>query len=159
MKPKRTWVVIADGGEAKVFESQGLNSDLVPVDDMTMAIELPASRDILADRPGRSYESQGRARHAIENATDPHRELKREFAKTVANALAACLTKKRFDRLVIVAPPSVLGDLRDELPKRVRAKVAAELGKDLVKTPHCELPDHLEEALGPQYERSKGQRY
>ena len=49
--------------------------------------------------------------------------------------------------------------MRDELPKRVRAKVAAELGKDLVKTPHCELPDHLEEALGPQYERSKGQRY
>jgi protein required for attachment to host cells len=148
MKRKRTWVLIADGGHAKVFESLGPASDLVPVEGMAFSAELPANRDILTDRPGRSFESQGRARHAKENPSDPHRDLKRAFARKLAGILEAELAAKRFDRLVLVAPPPMLGDLREALSAKVRAKVAAELAHDLVKTPHAELPKHLEGALG-----------
>jgi protein required for attachment to host cells len=147
MKRKRTWVLIADGGHAKVFESLGPGSDLVPVGDMTFSADLPANRDILTDRPGRDFESHGRARHAMENRSDPHRTLKREFAQKLGTILEARLADKRFDRLVIVAPPSMLGDLRDVLPKGVLGKVAAELAHDLVKTPHSELPGHLKGVL------------
>ena len=153
MKPTRTWVVIADGGRAKVFESHGPKSDLAHIDDMDLEAELPPNRDILADRPGRVIESHGRARHAIENSTDPHKALKREFASMLGDSLAVSLAKKRFDRLVIVAPPPVLGDLRDVLSKRVKARIVAELGKDLVKTPRSELPRHLEDVLGHQVDR------
>lgn len=31
MSSERTWVLIADGGHARVFEAQGNRSDLVPV--------------------------------------------------------------------------------------------------------------------------------
>ena len=147
MKPKRTWVLIADGGHAKVFESEGPGSDLAPVQGMVFSAELPANRDILTDRPGRDFESHGRARHAMENRSDPHRALKREFATKLGGILEAKLAEKRFDRLVLVAPPPALGDLRDVLPKSVRTKVTAELAHDLVKTPHSELPRHLEGVL------------
>jgi protein required for attachment to host cells len=148
MKPKRTWVLIADGGNAKVFESERPGSDLTQVEGMTLTADLPANRDILTDRPGRTHESQGRARHAKENPSDPHRELKRAFARRLAGILEARLAEQRFDRLVLVAPPATLGDLRDALPKSVKARVTAELAHDLVKTPHSELPGHLEGVLG-----------
>ncbi len=147
MKPKLIWVLIADAGEAKVYESQGPGFELVPVDDMTFAAEMPASRDILADRPGRSFDSAGPGRHAMEAQSDPHRELKRTSARTLADSLETGLQKKRFDRLILVAPPQMLGDLRDALSKQVQAKVAVELGKDLVRTPERELPHHLHDAL------------
>jgi protein required for attachment to host cells len=149
MKPKRTWVLIADGGHAKVFETEGSTSDLAPVSDMAFSAELPANRDILTDRPGRSFESQGRARHAKENRSDPHRELKRDFARKLGGMLETKLADKRFERLVLVAPPVTLGDLREALPTAVRAKVVAELAHDLVRTPHHELPEHLKDVLGP----------
>ncbi len=148
MKRKRTWVLVADGGHAKVFQSEGRNSELVPVEGMIFSADLPANRDILTDRPGRAFESQGRAHHAKENPSDPHRELKRAFAKKLAGILEAGLVEKRFDRLVVVAPPATLGDLRDALAKRVHGKVVAELAHDLVKTPHGELAGHLEDLLG-----------
>jgi protein required for attachment to host cells len=149
MKPKKTWVLIADGGHAKVFESEGPASGLTPVSDMVFSVDLPANRDILTDRPGRDYESHGRSRHAMENRSDPHRQLKRDFAKKLGGILETKLVEKRFDRLVLVAPPVALGDLRDVLPKAVQAKVVAELAHDLVKTPHHELPSHLKDVLGP----------
>ena len=150
MKRKRTWVLIADGGHAKVFESEGPGTELAPVQGMIFSVDLPANRDILADRPGRGHEFHGPGRHAIENRSDPHRALKREFAQKLGGILEAKLAEKSFDRLVLVAPPPALGDLRDVLPKSVLAKVTAELAQDLVKTPHSELPSHLEGVLGGQ---------
>ena len=42
---------------------------------------------------------------------------KRAFAKSVGKALEARLGEGRFERLVVVAPPPALGDLRQALPK------------------------------------------
>ena len=74
-------------------------------------------------------------RHAIEPRIDPHRELKRDFAKELAEMLDKRLSEKAFDRLVIVAPPKALGDLRAALSAQVKPLVYAELDKDLVKIP------------------------
>jgi protein required for attachment to host cells len=147
MKPIRTWVLVADGGHAKVLEHLGTSSGLVALEDMVFAVELPRTHDLLTDRAGRSVESQGRTRHAIQSPTDPHRELKRAFAKKIGVILQAKLTQGKFDRLVLVAPPPALGDLRSLLPKSVRAKVSAELAHDLVKTPKHRLWSHLEGIL------------
>lgn len=147
MKSERTWIVIADGAHAKVLERSAEKPTLRTVDGLTVSIELPASRDMLTDRPGRSFESHGRARHAKESRSDPHRELKRSFAKHLAGLLKTNLADKRYERLVLVAPPATLGDLRDALVKTVRARVVAELGQDLVKTPHNQLRRHLADVL------------
>jgi hypothetical protein len=61
MNSKRTWVLIADGGHASVFEAQANHPVLTPVEEMTFSAKLPANRDILTDRPGRAFESQGPA--------------------------------------------------------------------------------------------------
>lgn len=146
-KPTRTWVLIADGSRAKVVHVARAGGRFLQVDDMTLSIDLPKSGDLLADRPGRTFDSVGAGRHAKENTADPHRELKRTFAGTVVHQLRRAMLARRFDRLILVAPPSFLGDLREELPKDLRNKVAGEVNSDLTNMPEQELHAHLADVL------------
>jgi protein required for attachment to host cells len=83
----------------------------------------------------------------MEPHADAHRELKKKFARQLADALAAELERKSYDHLVIVAPPVALGDLREALSEPVRAKVTGEVPKDLTKTPDPEVAGHLADVL------------
>ena len=78
-----TWLLVADASRAKVFESSSARKAVHALDDMTLAEDLPKSRELLTDRPGRTFDSVGGGRHAKENPSDPLRQRKREFAKKV----------------------------------------------------------------------------
>jgi protein required for attachment to host cells len=147
MKRDRTWIVIADGAHVAAMETVTGNPQLHRVDEMFFSTELPRTHQLVSDREGRSFESQGNTRHAKEGRTDPHRELKRQFAGKIAAALRAKLREARFDHLILIAPPVTLGDLRAALPKAVRDRVRAELPQDLVKLPPSKLRRHLQAAL------------
>ena len=147
MKSERTWVVIADGAHAKVLQFTPEKPRLEPVKDIAFTIDLPATHDLVSDRPGRVFESHGYASHAKAPRSDPHRELKRSLAHKIADALQTSLADQRYEKLVLVAPPVTLGDLREALAKGVRACVTAELAQDLVKIPASQLQDHLADVL------------
>jgi protein required for attachment to host cells len=57
------------------------------------------------------------------------------------------LAERAFDRLVLVAPPATMGDLRASLSEQVRARVSAELVADLTKVPINKLDQHLAEVI------------
>jgi protein required for attachment to host cells len=105
------------------------------------------THELVSDREGRSHSSVGPGRSAIEAQSDPHRELKRKFAHQLAEELAQGLQRKAYDRLIVVAAPSTLGDLRTALAPAVRAKVTGEVAKDLTKTPDAEVAGHLKDVL------------
>lgn len=143
MQKTRTWVLVADAGNARVLETEGLGQALQPVSGMHWSQELPRSSELGHDRLPRGHESVGPGRHAVEPKSDPHRELKRTFAKDIAARLVAAAEAKSFERLIIVAPPVMLGDLRQELPRAVKDRTAAEIAKDLVAVPDHEIRKHL----------------
>src|SRR5687767_7572247 len=87
-KPIRTWVVIADAARARVFETRGKGTGLTAVDGLALETELLPNRELVSDRPGRSFESVGGTRHAMEGS-DPHREQKRQFARRIVNVVEA----------------------------------------------------------------------
>lgn len=142
MNTPKTWILIADGGHARVLETLGIGNPLIAADGWPIHKDLPPNRDIESDRPARTQESVGAARHAVP-AGDPHRELKRSFAHDIADRLEASLAANAFGRLIVVAPPTTLGDLRQALSNAVAATVAAEVAKDLVKVPNPEVRSHL----------------
>ncbi len=146
MKPVRTWILIADGAHGRLFENRGHGKGLEAVSEEFEADHRP-DHEIVDDRLGRTFESASSARHAITPRHDPHRELKRDFAERLAKLLDKRRQERAFDRLIIVAPSKVLGDLRKALSESVRELVTAELDKDLTKTPVAELPAHLAVAL------------
>jgi hypothetical protein len=75
MKPTRLWILIADGGRARVVLNSGPGRGIEQVTGLIFDAELPPSHDIGADRPGRTHESMGKTRHAIEPQSDPHQQL------------------------------------------------------------------------------------
>lgn len=143
MKPIRTWVLIADAARARVFENTGKGTGLTLVQDMTLDAEVLPSHELGADRPGRSFDSVGSGRHAMESPSDLNREQKRHFARRIAVAIADRQARRSFDRLMLVAPPVTMGDLRTALPDKVKTVVTGEVVADLTNTPISELPAHL----------------
>ena len=147
MKATRTWVLIADGARARILENLGPGRGLISVEGMVFHGDHSATHDLVTDRQGRSFSSQGPGRSAIEVHTDPHRNLKTKFASRLAEALTIGLDQHAYDRLVIVAAPVTLGDLRAAIPDRVRSKIVGEVAQDLTKTPNGEVATHLEHVL------------
>ena len=142
-----TWIVIADGSRAKVFKNEGPGTGLVPALDEDLVGSKLATRDINADKPGRTFDSADVRRHSKEPPTDPHRHMKDEFAHHVADVLRTHALDNSYDKLVIVAAPQALGDIRKHLDKAAKEKVVAEMDKDLMWVPVDELASHLGDAV------------
>ena len=77
----------------------------------------------------------------------PRRRSRSTRARELAERLEEAAHAHRFDKLVLVAAPKTLGDLRELLPDPVKTKVVAEIDKDLTKVPLRDLPRHLEAVL------------
>jgi protein required for attachment to host cells len=147
MKPTRTWVLIADGARARVLKNDGPGQGLTALEGLVYHGDHSATHDLVADREGRSFSSHGPRRSAIDSRSDPHRDLKTKFAHQLADVLAQGLEQNSYDRLIIVAPPVTLGDLRSAISDRVRAKIVGEVAHDLTKIPNGEVAEHLKDVL------------
>ncbi|MGA8758191.1 MAG: host attachment protein [Stellaceae bacterium] len=141
------WVVIADAGRARVFELDAKGA-LVRTPIREMEAETAPSRELGSDRPGRTFDSAGQGRHAEEPPTDPHRYEKRRFADELAGFLEDARKQDLVGQLFIVAPPQMLGDLREEFSGELKKFVKAELPKDFSMLPPHQLEQHLNEILG-----------
>ena len=143
-----TWILIADGAKARVLAQDKAFEQLKPAFEQEEFTGTTAqSKEIASDRPGRSFDSGGQGRHAMEPPTDPQRYAKYEFARELAERLEDAVHARRFEALVLIAAPKTLGDLRELLPEAVKAKVVAEIDKDLTKVPLRDLPKHLGSVL------------
>jgi len=150
MKPKKTWIVIADGMHARILRQDKRGAPLTPALDQELYD--PAvhgfSRDLKSAAPGRAFDSgSGGARHSMEPRVDPKTLEKQNFAKRVAELINDAASRKTFDQLVLVAPPKTLGELRTQLGEPAKKVLIGEIHHDLVKTPIHELPQHLSEVL------------
>lgn len=147
MKPIRTWVLICNATGARIVEQNGVRGDLVEVAGTEFNDTHIHNRDIVADRPGRSFDSEGSGRHAMSPSSDPQKLREQAFLAELADFAANQHADGRFDRLIVVASPSALGYLRSILSDAVRHAISAELAKDLTKVPNSQLAQHLESVL------------
>jgi protein required for attachment to host cells len=143
MQKKVTWILVADGARARVLMNQGIGKGLEPAVNGEMVHALPPTRELGTDRPGRSQQRGTSGRHAFEPHVDWHRFEKEKFSKEMAGLLDAAAERGAYDRLVLIAPPRTLGDLRSALGAKARGKIHAEVDKDLTHVTMQELPDYL----------------
>lgn len=147
MKATVTWILIADGATAKVFEHTGPGRGLQAVDDLMFEQTPMKAGEIMADRPGRAFASTGPGRSAMEPSSDPVAVRERQFVEGVADVLEQRRQSHAFDRLIVVAAPTALGDLRPAFSKALRDTIVAELPKDLTKLPTAQLSQHFADLL------------
>jgi protein required for attachment to host cells len=146
MKPIVTWVLVADGNQAKVFEHGGPGKGLITVEGLKFEQEPLRAQDINSDRPGRHKGGGIGSRSGMEQS-DPVQVREERFVKSVAEQLEVMRQQGRFDRLIIAASPSALGDIRPALSDGVKDAVVAELPKDLTNVPSPQLERHFETLL------------
>lgn len=136
------WVVVADGEKALILRNEG---DAVYPNLQVfreMRDDNPPTHEQGTDRPGRMPNIGGRHRSAVEE-TDWHRIEKERFAAEIAERLYKLAHRGAFKKLIVVAPPTVLGDLRKELHKEVSDRIVAEVPKTLTNHPIDEIEKHL----------------
>ncbi len=142
----RLWIVVADGGQARVLgiaaDRRGLNA----LREMTSVDAHRRSQDLASDRPGRSFESANPTRHAIAPRQDPHEEARERFISQLALMLSEDNRAGQFDELILIVAPGLSGTLRDALDEPTRARVRETLVKDLTKVPAHEIHARLVEA-------------
>jgi protein required for attachment to host cells len=83
------------------------------------------------------------AHHATGGERRPRKIQAQRFARRIATELGKAGRAKRFDRLVLMAAPSFLGQLRAALPAAMRKLVVAEVNRDLVHQTVAEVRSHL----------------
>ncbi len=145
-----TWVLVADGEKALFLRNDvdEANPDLnvVRIEEQ----ENPSDYDQSANRPGRMHDGgTPHSRSAYED-TDWHELAKERFAAEMADILYKQAHKGKFERIVLVAPPQVLGEMRDHLHKEVQDKVVAEVDKTLTNHPIDKIEALLRKELDPQ---------
>ncbi len=148
----RIRIVVADRAEAIFYDTTSLQDRPTEIGHITDPAARLHDRDLVSDRPGRSYESVGGARHAIERENDAHQQEAIRFARRVARRLDAARRKDEFEDLIVIAGPPFLGLMRKALSRPTRARVVHEINKDLVHSPVEALRRHLPESaveLGP----------
>jgi protein required for attachment to host cells len=136
------WVVICDGAKALVLENVGdekfpnlRTKEVYQQDD-------PPTHEQGTDAPGRSFQSVGTARSAMEQ-TDWHTQEEERFLQKLATRLDAAVQAGETKSVVIAAPPKALGVLRRVYTQGLRNALRAEIDKDYVKMPLHEIEKHL----------------
>lgn len=137
----RLWFVALNKRMAKVFRRNGQEIELIgeifPVEKVV--IEL-SNRTVGRNR------SHGD--HTMHHKYEPHMNESRQASLAFIDELAHWLEKAAaedvFDRLIIAAPPEVLGEIRAVLEKNVKEKVIAEIDKELTAVDEQQLEREIE---------------
>ena len=128
-------IVVTDEREARFFDTSKLVGPLAGRGSVHNGAAGLKDSDLETDRPGRRHNGAAGAMRSNSHGFDGDRSTEQHdielFAKAVAHKIDADRARKDFDKLLLIAPPKMLGLLRQSLSAPARALVAGEVSKDL----------------------------
>lgn len=141
-----TYVLVADSEKALFLENT------VDGDDPYLQVrrkdeqDNPPDREQSANRPGRFNDGPSVHRSAVAD-TDWHELAKERFARDLSEKLYEMAHRGEFEKLVLVAAPEVLGELRKNLHKEVSDRVIGEISKNLTGHEITKIEELVKDAL------------
>lgn len=131
-------VLVADGRKMLLFRNKG-DRNLPNLEAETVRLQdNPYDRDQASDAPGRAINSVGSHRSSMER-TDFHELEEARFAVEAAELLKRRAFSNDFEKLIVVAPPGALGEMRKHYHKEVQSRLVGEIAKDLANHPVPEI--------------------
>ena len=125
-----TWIVAADSSRARILQVAG-RRQLVEVENLMNPEGRLHNREINTDAKGRFAGPDRPGGHSSDDEECTVEHYNELFAKRVAGYLDKARNDQRYERLILVAAPKILGQLRKELGKEVEKLVVDQLDKDL----------------------------
>jgi protein required for attachment to host cells len=144
---KTIWVVIADSARARIVASGGASQPFQDIEQLVHGESRLRDTQRISDRPGRSFDSHGEGRHAMEPGVDPADQEALRFATDIAHRIHQGRVGNEFDSLILVAPPRFLGMLRKAMDTGSRKLVQTELDKEFTQLDDEEIRRRLREFL------------
>lgn len=141
-----TWVLVANHSRARFFSVE-TSSALQELEDMCHSEARLHDRELTEDLPGKIKNAGGVGGHAFEQPTDPKQHEADVFAHRIVRFLEDACKANRFDRLLLIAEPSMLGLLRKAMPDTIARHVAFELDKNITTFDIPGIMGHLPKAL------------
>jgi protein required for attachment to host cells len=133
--PAEAVVLVADGRKALVLSNRGdAKFPNLQLEWTSESAPNPPNHEQGRERPGRVRASVGQARSAVETA-DWHDRKEAAFVKETAANLEG---RARGRKVIVIAPPRALADLRPALAD-ISVDVIAEIAKELTNHPLHEI--------------------
>jgi protein required for attachment to host cells len=136
------WVVVCDGAKALVLQNFGNRTNWILKTREVYEQDDPKTHEIGTDKPGRTFNSIGNRRSAMEQP-DWHDQSEQRFLAKLAARLDKAVLGGETPSLIVVPPPRAIGVLRRAFTTHVRQAIRAEVEKDFVKMPIDEIERHL----------------
>lgn len=114
---KIKWIVVASRIQARIFQEKPFT--------LITTLENPLGREknkeLRSDKPGwgRSQYSRSAGIHAMTGEKNPHEEAAVQFARAISRYLEDQAQAHKFEELVIVAEPKMMGRIRTEMARHL----------------------------------------
>ncbi|MCC6624750.1 MAG: host attachment protein [Deltaproteobacteria bacterium] len=139
------WVLVADAARARTFAADLMLETLLPLEGRVHPQSRVKVKDLVESNRG--AQSAGGQHGRFERHTDPHDIEADRFARELAEMLTTARAERRFERLVLVAPPAFLGRLRAELDGPCGRSIVAEIAHDWTTLSTDELAPRVRQAV------------
>ncbi len=126
------WILVASQAEAQIYSANRLPGGLTLVRTLSHAEGAAHARDLTSDGPGRVHDRMGSARHSMEPDTGVKEEERRRFVKEIVDQLETARLNGKFNQLVLLAAPAVLGVIRKAVAGDLKKAVIKEISKDVI---------------------------
>jgi len=137
--PRDAMVMVADGRKMLLFRNEGDEQypklEVVTHDEQIV----PPTSELGTDAPGRQQQAAGAGGVSGYEQTDFHQQAEDRFAADAAQMLNKRALGNEFSKLIVVAPPRALGELRKHYHKEVEARLIGEIAKDFANRPTDEI--------------------
>ncbi len=141
------WILVADRSAARLFAADWPSLDSIrEIEDCINPPGAMQGREVYADRFGRDHAPDG---HGFTDApaTDFRHDTAEHFAQHLVQLLEEARNRHEFGSLVVIAPPLMLGTLRERIPNPLRKLVEAELDKELLHSTQAEILGYVRQAV------------
>lgn len=144
--PNKTWILVANASSAKLYANEGPNTGLEVIKEFDHPASRAKNSDLVTDRAGH-MQSSGNGRGSRQPHTTPKEHEAQVFALRLARELVHGRSTNQCSRMILVAPPTMMGLINGSLDTNTSNMVSERLEKDYTKTPARQMAQHLSNCI------------
>ncbi len=141
-------VVVADAARAQFFTVNAVTRKLVERSTLINYAGRMRDQDLTSDGQGRSFDSGGAGRHAMQPSSSAKQNATVSFAEEVAQQVPERMTEWNARDLILVAAPKFLGQLRKVLPSGPQNALYFQINADYTTHSADQITDAVNRRLG-----------
>ncbi|EKD54855.1 MAG: hypothetical protein ACD_60C00038G0017 [uncultured bacterium] len=145
------WVVTTNSNTCRIYQFDKHPAKITLVKEINHPENKLKRADLVSDRPGR-YKTDVAGQGAYVPHTDPKEVEINYFSKEIADALNHGRTTQQYKKLIMIAPPHMIGSVLQHLDKHTQDLIVNDIQKDVMHLAQHELLDFLK--VHAQYEKN-----